>query len=441
MPTNLVGPTKFSTSIEMYSIVLGGSAAAVAGAGTRPPASPEGTPVPPRPMRQRSSGSSMSSSPAAAASEAASAAAASAASIAAAEALARERADAEEWRRAFLRLQEETRSAELARDDQERHRANLVRAQVERELALARQKSITLSEQVKALELSAEELLQVNREKEELVASLELSHGRVAALEATVADLRVANTRLSEGLDAAMQTTRETRERLVGQEDANRDMLLHADQRTAKAEKALADAEERIRDLQNQLDSALRGKADAESRAGTLEEQLTMERTVAAEKVQEFAGKLQTALTSRDESTHTYQLALEEQRKKQEALEAEVRLLQGNPSEARKLRKKLRRAQKRLKAFERTVGSNTQELQRHATWLQEQVVSSSGVPMNTVPSAKASTVGSVPADAKGRSLGILLPSSARLNNNKMEELNLQSNAGQSLLFQHALSVI
>ena len=61
--------------------------------------------------------------------------------------------------------------------------------------------------------------------------------------------------------------------------------------------------------------------------------------------------------------------------------------------------------------------------------------------MNTVPSAKASTVGSVPADAKGRSLGILLPSSARLNNNKMEELNLQSNAGQSLLFQHALSVI
>ena len=35
-----------------------------------------------------------------------------------------------------------------------------------------------------------------------------------------------------------MQTTRETRERLVGQEDANRDMLLHADQRTAKAEKA-----------------------------------------------------------------------------------------------------------------------------------------------------------------------------------------------------------
>ena len=72
--------------------------------------------------------------------------------------------------------------------------------------------SITLSEQVKALELSAEELLQVNRDKEELVASLELSHGRVAALEATVADLRVANTRLSEGLDAAMQTTRETRE-------------------------------------------------------------------------------------------------------------------------------------------------------------------------------------------------------------------------------------
>ena len=113
----------------------------------------------------------MSSSPAAAASEAASAAAASAASIAAAEALARERADAEEWRQAFLRLQEETRSAELARDDQERHRANLVRAQVERELALARQKSITLSEQV-ALELSAEELLQVNREKEELVAGL-----------------------------------------------------------------------------------------------------------------------------------------------------------------------------------------------------------------------------------------------------------------------------
>ena len=67
-----------------------------------------------------------------------------------------------------------------------------------------------------------------------------------------------------------------------------------------------------------------------------------MERTVASEKVQEFAGKLQAALTSRDESTHTYQLALEERRKHQETLEAEVRLLQGNPSEARKLRKKLR---------------------------------------------------------------------------------------------------
>ena len=167
-----------------------------------------------------------------------------------------------------------------------------------------------------------------------------------------------------------------------------------------------------------------------------------MERTVASEKVQEFAGKLQAALTSRDESTHTYQLALEERRKHQETLEAEVRLLQGNPSEARKLRKKLRRAQKRLKAYERTVGSNTEELKRHATWLQKQVVASTGAPLIVgAPSTNAGSVGRVPSDAQGRSLGILLPGSTRLSNNRMEELNLQSNAGQSLLFRHALSVI
>jgi chromosome segregation ATPase len=377
-----------------------------------------------------SSSSSSSSSPAAAA------------AAAAAEALAAQRADAEEWRSAFLRLQDEARRAELARDDQERHRTALARAGVERELALARQKSITLAEQVKALELSAEELLQVSRERDTLAARLVAAGQAAAALEATAADLRNANARLSEGLDAAMLTTRQTRDRLVGQEDANRDLLLQADQRAGKAENALGAAEERIRDLQERLDAALRDKADAASRNTTLEEQLTMERTVASEKVQEFAGKLQSALTSRDESTHTYQLALAERAKRQETLEAEVRLLQGNPSEARKLRKKLRRAQKRLKAFERAVGSNTEELQRHATWLQEQVVTSSGVPLvGGVPSAKAGSVGRVTADAQGRSLGILLPAPTRLNNNRMEELNLQSNAGQSLLFRHALSVI
>ena len=377
-----------------------------------------------------SSSSSSSSSPAAAA------------AVAAAEALAAQRADAEEWRSAFLRLQDEARRAELARDDQERHRTALARAGVERELALARQKSITLAEQVKALELSAEELLQVSRERDTLAARLVAAGQAAAALEATAADLRNANARLSEGLDAAMLTTRQTRDRLVGQEDANRDLLLQADQRAGKAENALGAAEERIRDLQERLDAALRDKADAASRNTTLEEQLTMERTVASEKVQEFAGKLQSALTSRDESTHTYQLALAERAKRQETLEAEVRLLQGNPSEARKLRKKLRRAQKRLKAFERAVGSNTEELQRHATWLQEQVVTSSGVPLvGGVPSAKAGSVGRVTADAQGRSLGILLPAPTRLNNNRMEELNLQSNAGQSLLFRHALSVI
>jgi hypothetical protein len=377
-----------------------------------------------------SSSSSSSSSPAAAA------------AAAAAEALAAQRADAEEWRSAFLRLQDEARRAELARDDQERHRTALARAGVERELALARQKSITLAEQVKALELSAEELLQVSRERDTLAARLVAAGQAAAALEATAADLRNANARLSEGLDAAMLTTRQTRDRLVGQEDANRDLLLQADQRAGKAENALGVAEERIRDLQERLDAALRDKADAASRNTTLEEQLTMERTVASEKVQEFAGKLQSALTSRDESTHTYQLALAERAKRQETLEAEVRLLQGNPSEARKLRKKLRRAQKRLKAFERAVGSNTEELQRHATWLQEQVVTSSGVPLvGGVPSAKAGSVGRVTADAQGRSLGILLPAPTRLNNNRMEELNLQSNAGQSLLFRHALSVI
>ena len=377
-----------------------------------------------------SSSSSSSSSPAAAA------------AAAAAEALAAQRADAEEWRSAFLRLQDEARRAELARDDQERHRTALARAGVERELALARQKSITLAEQVKALELSAEELLQVSRERDTLAARLVAAGQAAAALEATAADLRNANARLSEGLDAAMLTTRQTRDRLVGQEDANRDLLLQADQRAGKAENALGAAEERIRDLQERLDAALRDKADAASRNTTLEEQLTMERTVASEKVQEFAGKLQSALTSRDESTHTYQLALAERAKRQETLEAEVRLLQGNPSEARKMRKKLRRAQKRLKAFERAVGSNTEELQRHATWLQEQVVTSSGVPLvGGVPSAKAGSVGRVTADAQGRSLGILLPAPTRLNNNRMEELNLQSNAGQSLLFRHALSVI
>jgi hypothetical protein len=377
-----------------------------------------------------SSSSSSSSSPAAAA------------AAAAAEARAAQRADAEEWRSAFLRLQDEARRAELARDDQERHRTALARAGVERELALARQKSITLAEQVKALELSAEELLQVSRERDTLAARLVAAGQAAAALEATAADLRNANARLSEGLDAAMLTTRQTRDRLVGQEDANRDLLLQADQRAGKAENALGAAEERIRDLQERLDAALRDKADAASRNTTLEEQLTMERTVASEKVQEFAGKLQSALTSRDESTHTYQLALAERAKRQETLEAEVRLLQGNPSEARKLRKKLRRAQKRLKAFERAVGSNTEELQRHATWLQEQVVTSSGVPLvGGVPSAKAGSVGRVTADAQGRSLGILLPAPTRLNNNRMEELNLQSNAGQSLLFRHALSVI
>ena len=398
-------------------------------------AASEGTPPPPRPVRRIGADVDAATSSVNVATAAATRAAEEATA-----ALAQQRADTEEWREAFLRLQEQTRSAELARDDQERHRTNLVRAQVERELALARQKSVTLAEQVKALELSAEELLMVTNEKEALGAELETAQSHAAELEATVADLRTANTRLSEGLDAAMLTTRQTRERMACQEETNRDMLLHADQRAGKAENALATAEKRIRDLQEQLDAALRGKADAESRCKTLEEQITMERTVASEKIQEFAGKLQNTLTSRDESMHTYQLALEEGRKKQAKLEAEVRLLQGNPSEARKLRKRLRHAHKRLAAFERTVGSNTEELQRHAIWLQKQVKTSSDV-----FSAKVGTIGTIPAGTQGRSLGILLSGSSRLNsnlsNNRMEELNLQSNAGQNLLFQHALSVM
>ena len=348
------------------------------------------------------------------------------------DALTMQKKDTEEWRQAFLQLQEETRSAALARNDQERHRTNLVRAQVERELALARQKSATLREQVKALELSAEELLEVTKEKDAYASRLEISHNRINELERTVMDLRTANSKLSEGLDKAMLSAKQARDRLVSKEDTHRESLLQADSRASKAESNLVSAEERIRELQEQLNEALRGKADAESKVSTLERQNTMERSVAADKVKEFAMKLQNALTSRDESTHTYQLALEESRKKQEQMAAEIRLLEGNPSEARKLRKKLRRAKKRIAAYEEIVGSNTDELQRQAKLLQKQ--------LGTKHISHKKT-GSASTDHRVASLNILLPSSNRHNNNKMEDLALESNVGQHLLFQHALSVI
>ena len=77
------------------------------------------------------------------------------------------------------------------------------------------------------------------------------------------------------------------------------------------SEKA-ATAQDKVNESRVQMEEAMRVRVHLESELKAIKEQLVMERHVASNKVQEFAPKLQIALTARDENAHTCQLALSE---------------------------------------------------------------------------------------------------------------------------------
>ena len=320
--------------------------------------------------------------------------------------------DAEHWHSKYISLQQQTQQTQQTQQNtsQQKHAA---REQVQRELALARQKSAVLSEQVQALEISATELSVLTKERDSLASNLSLAMSRVHELEATNQDLQHANARLSEGLDAAMASAQEERDLLRRRQERERAAIEEAEQNAANAGHIAATAQDKIDACLRQTEDAVRARTDLESELAAIKEQLVMERHVASSKVQEFASKLQVALTSRDENTHTYQLALHESQERTKELNAEVQILRNIPTETQKLKRKLRKTQKRLKSYERQVRTDTENLRRQTHLGLASVTAGTGIPIS----------------GDGVSMGI----------EGSNRLQLHSFAGKELMVAHTLS--
>lgn len=320
--------------------------------------------------------------------------------------------ETEQWRLKYLALQEQ-----LAQTTETQQHS--VRDQVQRELALARQKSAVLGEQVQSLELCAVELAERTIERDMLATNLTRAMGRVEELEAINKDLLQANTHMSGGLDAAMASAQEERNLLRKRQERERQAIEEAEKSAADAGALATSAQETIDDCTRQVEDSARARAALEIEMAALKDQLAMERHVASDKVQEMASKLQVALTSRDENTHTYQLALQESEERVRTMEAEVKVLRNVPTETEKLKRKLKKARRRLQAYEKDLARDTENLRRQTNVGLASVTEGTGIHV-------------------GRSVRSNVGSSDGIRNSNV--LTLHSLAGKELMFHHALEV-
>jgi len=320
--------------------------------------------------------------------------------------------ETEQWRLKYLALQEQ-----LAQTTETQQHS--VRDQVQRELALARQKSAVLGEQVQSLELCAVELAERTIERDMLATNLTRAMGRVEELEAINKDLLQANTHMSGGLDAAMASAQEERNLLRKRQARERQAIEEAEKSAADAGALATSAQETIDDCTRQVEDSARVRAALEIEMTALKDQLAMERHVASDKVQEMASKLQVALTSRDENTHTYQLALQESEERARTIKAEVQVLRNVPTETEKLKRKLKKARRRLQAYEKDLARDTENLRRQTNVGLASVTEGTGIHV-------------------GRSVRSNVGSSDGIRNSNV--LTLHSLAGKELMFHHALEV-
>ena len=162
--------------------------------------------------------------------------------------------ETEQWRLKYLALQEQ-----LAQTTETQQHS--VRDQVQRELALARQKSAVLGEQVQSLELCAVELAERTIERDMLATNLTRAMGRVEELEAINKDLLQANTHMSGGLDAAMASAQEERNLLRKRQARERQAIEEAEKSAADAGALATSAQETIDDCTRQVEDSARVRA------------------------------------------------------------------------------------------------------------------------------------------------------------------------------------
>jgi chromosome segregation ATPase len=331
------------------------------------------------------------------------------------------------WQQKYQILLQQTQNNNTTQQQQATHTKQ--QHQVQHELLLARQKSQALTSQVQALEISAAELNQITQDRDNLVANLNLAMSRVEELEIMNQDLRHANGRLSEGLDTAMASAQEERTLLKRRAGREKVTIEELEKNAANAGYIAATAQDKVNESRVQMEEAMRVRVHLESELKAIKEQLVMERHVASNKVQEFASKLQIALTARDENAHTYQLALSESNEQKKALETEVSVLRNIPSETNKLKRKLKKSKKRIKAYERQVVLDTEAIRRDTN-----IALLHNMGLGRMSSGRQSGV------ENGGKNGLNYHSNGGSNeNNSQGGLMLQSIAGKELMFSSTLA--
>jgi len=334
---------------------------------------------------------------------------------------------AEQWRQKYLAL--EQKSTRLVQQQQ-----HTVREQVQQELTLARQKSIVLGEQVEALEVSAAELDERTAQRDEIATQLRMAMSKLEELNTTNQDLRVANDRLTQGLDVAMNSAQTERKAVFQRQERERELQEESDKNATLVNTITQQAEERIEECTAQLKEALRLNNKYKQEINAMKEQMIMERHVATEKVQEFASKLQVALISRDESAHTYQLALAESQDKYKALDIECNVLKQRPDEVSKLKKKLKKTKKKLTCYERQVRYDTENLRRETNTFLTMGGNAVGFGGGGVERRRREKTG---RGVKGGGGGGVKDTTTT---NDTNVLSLQSIAGKELMIAHTLAV-
>lgn len=320
--------------------------------------------------------------------------------------------ESEQWHRKYIALEKKTQHF-ITQQQQ------TVREQVQRELALARQKSAVLGEQVEALEISAAELDERTQQRDELSSKLRVAMKKLEELETMNIDLREANDRLTKGLEVAMKTANKDRHSAQRLRDHEHDLIHESKLKVAASEKLVQQGKQKLCECTDSLKEETRLRIQLEKEMKAMKEQLVLERHVASDKIQELASKLQVALTNRDENTQTYQLALAESQEKQKALELEIAVLKNIPSDLLKLKKKLKKNKKKLLAYERQVKYDTENLIRETS--------------NGLRSITAGT-GIHTGNKIERSRNI------RSNGDKNDKiLTLQSIAGRELMIAHQIN--
>ena len=332
------------------------------------------------------------------------------------------------WQQKYQILLQQTQNNNTTQQQQATHTKQ--QHQVQHELLLARQKSQALTSQVQALEISAAELNQITQDRDNLVANLNLAMSRVEELEIMNQDLRHANGRLSEGLDTAMASAQEERTLLKRRAGREKVTIEELEKNAANAGYIAATAQDKVNESRVQMEEAMRVRVHLESELKAIKEQLVMERHVASNKVQEFASKLQIALTARDENAHTYQLALSESNEQKKALETEVSVLRNIPSETNKLKRKLKKSKKRIKAYERQVVLDTEAIRRDTN-----IALLHNMGLGRMSSGRQSGV----ENGGGNGLNYHSNNGGSNENNSQGGLMLQSIAGKELMFSSTLA--